>query len=132
MADPLKPAASDPSYRTALLTRLFKPEELDLPCARDDHHLTAQQKATALAIDGGPDADEDITPGSWCPLRPHHSGPHYALLRYLTGDKVVWIRWLGPVNELVTLTDCTRSTTHDHTCPLFTGHPGTCPPPRTD
>ncbi|MFF2852452.1 hypothetical protein ACFVT5_40055 [Streptomyces sp. NPDC058001] len=128
----LRHTLHDPAYVTTLLTRLFGAGDTTLPCAREDYHLTPDQTAAVLAIDGGSNADDDITPDTWCPLHPHHPGPHYSLLRYLSNDTVVWIKWLGRLSELVTLTECTLTTTDHDTCPLFTGHTGPCPPPRTD
>ncbi|MFJ6566757.1 hypothetical protein ACIQNU_05010 [Streptomyces sp. NPDC091292] len=127
----LRRANDDPAYMTALANRLIATGQAVPPCARHDYRLTPAQHSAALGIDGGPHADNHLTAGSWCPLRPHHPGPHHALLRYLGGDTAVWIKWLGPRrSELVTLSDCARSPTPDDACPLFTGHPGICPTPK--
>ncbi|MFJ6565938.1 hypothetical protein ACIQNU_00810 [Streptomyces sp. NPDC091292] len=125
--DVIRRALKDPAYMTALATRLIKTGQMAAPCAREDYHLTAPQRTAVLAIGGGPGADDHILQWSTCPLPPRHSGPHYAILRYLGDDRAVWIRWLGPLSELVTLAECKLSTADDHACPLFAGHDGTCP-----
>ncbi|MFJ6569818.1 hypothetical protein ACIQNU_20580 [Streptomyces sp. NPDC091292] len=123
--DMIRRALKDPAYMTTLATHLIETGEIPATCARQDYHLTPQH--TALLAD-----DPDLTPRSWCLLHPHHPGPHHALLHYLTHNTALWITWHDPhsKSELLPLTDCPHSTTPDHACPLYTGHPGPCPTPR--
>ncbi|MFJ6568667.1 hypothetical protein ACIQNU_14675 [Streptomyces sp. NPDC091292] len=127
----IRRAVREPAYAEILARHLVESGEAVVRCGRRGGHLTMDQMEAVCAIDGGPGADDDLFLTSWCTLRPRHSGPHYRLLRHLTGTNVVWVRWLGPLSEVVTLSDCIRSPHDDFACPLFAGHAGTCPTPRT-
>ncbi|MFI7103074.1 hypothetical protein ACIBK8_27405 [Streptomyces sp. NPDC050161] len=89
-------------------------------CWKGDYRLTAALAEAALAVEGGRHAEPELDLG-WCVLPTAHGGPHYAVVRDLCG-LVVWIKWLGPLAELVVLPDCRRA----DGCGLFAGHPGRC------
>ncbi|MFJ6574173.1 hypothetical protein ACIQNU_42960 [Streptomyces sp. NPDC091292] len=128
--DTLQRVISDPAYAKVLAQRLIDTGESVAVCARRGHYLTAKQIEAVSAIVAGPGADETITLNSWCTLPPRHRGPHHRILRYLGGDQVVWVRWLGHLSEVVALSDCTRSSHPDFACSLFAGHLDACPIPR--
>ncbi|MFD9817294.1 hypothetical protein [Streptomyces sp. NPDC059080] len=94
--------------------------EDDLACRRGDYDLTPALAAAALAVDAGPKADDYISTG-WCCLDLGHTGPHYVVVRDLYGAGV-WIRWLGPLADLVVHPDCPHGG-----CPLFARHTWPCP-----
>ncbi|MCI3223977.1 hypothetical protein [Streptomyces sp. NP-1717] len=112
----LKRAVTDPQYLQFLAAHLVETGQMVASCMREDYQLTAEQEQVVLAIPGGPEADREITE-SWCPLRPDHAGPHYAVLRGLDEEHVVWLKWLGPLSRLIVLADCTNSPDPNPACP---------------
>ncbi|MET4924542.1 hypothetical protein P3L51_19650 [Streptomyces sp. PSRA5] len=63
------------------------------------------------------------------PLDPDRAGPHYAVLRRLDEEHVVWLKWLGPQSQLIVLANCSNSPDPNPACPpCVTRHsPGNSP-----
>jgi hypothetical protein len=95
--------------------------EIQLPCDVVAE-LLPEMVTAALAVEGGPHADDCAASEVRCCLPPRHRGLHYAVVRELSAG-AVWLRWHGPVCELVELDDCAHEMNGGmDVCPLFARH----------